>query len=36
MIFVDTVDEVLNYALRERVEQHPPSETARSERTVLN
>jgi ATP-dependent Lon protease len=36
MIFVDTVEEALKYALRNHIEQHPPSEAARTERTVLN
>jgi ATP-dependent Lon protease len=36
MIFVDTVDEVLGYALRQPVADQPATEAARSEPTVLN
>jgi ATP-dependent Lon protease len=36
MIFVDTVDEVLSQALRQPLDGQRPTETAGSERTVLN
>jgi ATP-dependent Lon protease len=36
MVFVDTVDEVINYALRNGASAHEGEEPAGSERTVLN
>jgi len=36
LIFVDTVDEVLKFALRNGVTEHPAAEPVRIERTALN